>query len=108
MDKDPIFKDRLISLRSHDAHAYWVSPKVLASIDVPKEDVEGGIIFRYPDGTPTGVFMDNARELIHIPTASDTVLSKRWRLTVEDFWAHGFVAVHDALLDDGTIEFFHK
>jgi predicted amidohydrolase YtcJ len=108
MAKDPILKDHFVALQSHDAHAFWVSPKVLASINVPKEDVEGGKIFRYPDGTPTGVFMDNARELINIPTPSDTILSKRWKLTVEAFFAQGFVSVHDALLHDDTIEFFYK
>jgi len=107
MESDNVLKDRLISLRSHDAHAYWVSPKVLASIKVP-DSVPGGKIFRYPDGTPTGVFMDNARDLIQIPTPSDDILSKRWQLTVKDFWEQGFVAVHDALLQDDTIDFFHN
>lgn len=107
MAEDGVLKDRLIALQSHDAHAFWVSPAVLASMDVP-DHVEGGIIQRYPDGSPTGVFMDNARDIIGIPTPSDESLIKRWSYTVEDCLANGFTGVHDALLHPDTIDFFHK
>lgn len=107
MAKDDVLKDRLIALQSHDAHAFWVSPKVLASMDIP-DHVDGGAVVRYPDGKPTGVFMDNAQELIGIPSPSEETLVKRWSYTVRDCWSNGFTGVHDALLHDDTIEFFHR
>lgn len=107
MAQDDVLKDRLIALQSHDAHAFWVSPAVLASMDVP-DHVEGGIIQRYPDGSPTGVFMDNARDIIGIPTPSDESLIKRWSYTIKDCWANGFTGVHDALLHPDTIDFFYE
>lgn len=92
---------------------------------VPKE-VEGGVIVRDSQGKPTGeaisersrvdplsdpllgVFLDNARDLIPIPPPTEEVLLKRWSPVVKDAHAVGLTAIHDALLQPDTIDFFHK
>jgi len=55
-----------------------------------------------------GVFLDNARDLIPIPLPTEEALLKRWNPVVKDAHAVGLTAVHDALLGQDMIDFFHK
>ena len=89
------------------------------------DKVEGGVIVKDSQGKPIGrvasgprkdepsdrilgVFLDNARDLIPIPPPTEEVLLKRWEPVVKDAHAVGLTAVHDALLQPNTIDFFHK
>ena len=61
-----------------------------------------------PSDRILGVFLDNARDLIPIPLPTEETLLKRWGPVVKDAHAVGLTAVHDALLQPDTIDFFHK
>ena len=54
------------------------------------------------------MFLDNARDLIPIPPPTEEALLKRLALVVKDAHAVGLTAIHDALLEPDTIDFFHK
>jgi len=116
---------RPIALRSKDAHGYWVSQKILDAMEPIPDKVDGGVIIRDSQGKPIGeaasgqrhdklsnkfpgVFLDNARDLIPIPLPTEEALLKRWEPVVKDAHAVGLTAVHDALLQPNTIDFFHK
>ncbi|MBM2841099.1 MAG: Amidohydrolase 3, partial [Bacteroidetes bacterium] len=72
---DAVVNDVPVILRRVDGHAVWVNAKVLelARIDKATPDPEGGRIVRDGGGKPTGVFVDNAVDLIDavIPQPSE-------------------------------------
>jgi predicted amidohydrolase YtcJ len=59
-DLDAVSPNNPVRLSRTDGHATWVNSYVLtlSGIDKNTPDVTGGLIIRYPDGTPTGVFTD--------------------------------------------------
>ena len=64
LESDPLVAGRPIVLQSKDGHALWVSKKVLRLMEPIPDAVEGGIIIRDSHGNPTGIFIDNAQELV--------------------------------------------
>src|SRR5438045_3451344 len=58
--------DHPVVLTRVDGHAVLANARAmqLAGITAATKDPEGGRIVREPDGEPTGVFVDNAKELI--------------------------------------------
>ncbi len=57
---------RAVALQSHDMHALWASSPALerAGIGADTPDPDGGRIVRDPDGTPTGLLLENAARLV--------------------------------------------
>lgn len=82
-----------------DGHALWVSSNVLraARIDATTADPEGGRILRHPDGTPTGVLIDSAMDLVReiLPSPSIEDLERRYLAAARYCAAHGITEVHD-------------
>jgi predicted amidohydrolase YtcJ len=112
-------------LQSKDCHALWVSSKVM-EISGPFPDVvEGGVIFRDDSGQPngqsfpfrftswpmmvaTGMFLDNAQDIIFQPALTDDDLLRRFTIAVQDVMAVGLTSVHDAGLNPASLKFFSK
>ena len=69
----------------------------LAGIDADTADIEGGAIVRDEDGKLTGVFKDNAMELVAkaIPAPSDTQLDRDVAAASNFVASHGVTTVHD-------------
>lgn len=63
---DEVSTELPITLVSQDHHSYWVNSKALEVMGVDKntEDIEGGVITRDAQGNPTGLFRENAQELV--------------------------------------------
>ncbi|HWZ84736.1 MAG TPA: amidohydrolase [Thermoanaerobaculia bacterium] len=80
---DRVLGDRPAVARRVDGHALWVDSAALsaAGISSATPDPEGGRILRRPDGSPSGVLVDNAMALVVrvIPPAS-AADSERWLL----------------------------
>ncbi len=78
---DRAVADRPAVARRVDGHALWVNTAALeaAGVSAATKDPEGGRILRRPDGSPSGVLVDNARALVERvmppPTAA---LRERW------------------------------
>ncbi|KAI0930719.1 hypothetical protein AcW1_003666 [Taiwanofungus camphoratus] len=108
LEEDPEVAGRLIVLQSKDGHALWVSSKVLEAIKPLPQAVEGGVILRDSAGEPTGVFLDNAQDLVKRPPPTHKTLEKRFNATVRDAHAHGLTTIHDAGFNPISLEFFKK
>ncbi|EDR09659.1 uncharacterized protein LACBIDRAFT_318953 [Laccaria bicolor S238N-H82] len=108
LDQDPLLKGRLISLSRIDGHARWVSPAVLELMnDLPKE-VEGGQIVRGEQGKPTGIFVDNAMNLIPIPHWTERQISDFFDSTIKEALSRGLTSIHDADSKLDHLAFFKK
>lgn len=108
LDADDVIRGRQVVLRSKDAHAYWVSGTTL-DVNAPyPNEIEGGKIVQDDQGKPTGVFVDNAQNLIAYPLYTDDDLLKKLAYTMNDALSYGITTVHDAKLDPEEIEFFHR
>ncbi|KAG6878550.1 hypothetical protein C0993_004449 [Termitomyces sp. T159_Od127] len=72
------------------------------------DEVDGGVIIRDDAGNPTGVFLDNAQELLRQPEPTEADLFRRFRLAVKDAHASGLTSIHDAGLDPASLAFFKR
>lgn len=108
LEMDPIVRGRPVVLSSKDKHASWVSKKALAlSFPLPSE-VEGGIIMKDSFGNPSGVFLDNAQDLVKRPTPTERDLLRRFNAAVNDALSYGITSVHDAGLKPVSLDFFRR
>jgi predicted amidohydrolase YtcJ len=99
-DLDRMLPDRPAIARRVDGHAIWVNSAALAAAGVTASTLapSGGRIERRPDGSPSGVLVDNARSLIesHRPGAS-AADQERWLLQAMRACARvGLTEVQDA------------
>jgi predicted amidohydrolase YtcJ len=97
---DRVLPDRPAVARRVDGHAVWVNTAALkaAGIDADTKDPEGGRILRRSDGTPSGVLVDNAMDLLEeaMPAATDAD-TERWLLAAARACARaGLTEVQDA------------
>jgi predicted amidohydrolase YtcJ len=71
---DAVSPDNPVVLVRIDGHAAWVNSRAMAiaGITVATPDPPGGRIIRDASGNPTGVFLDNARDIVesHVPPAT--------------------------------------
>ncbi|MDW8129317.1 MAG: amidohydrolase [Bryobacterales bacterium] len=83
-----------------DGHAAWVNRKALelAGIGAQTPDPPGGKILRRPDGSPTGILIDRAQELVasKIPAPSPQILRRRLARAARESARQGLTTVHDA------------
>jgi predicted amidohydrolase YtcJ len=119
-DLDRVLPDRPAIARRVDGHAVWLNTAALtaAGIGAATKDPPGGRILRREDGSPSGVLVDNAKDLVEdvlpAPTAKDR---ERWLLRgarecaraglteVGDASAYGTedIAILGALSDRGAL-----
>src|SRR6056297_3127985 len=78
-DLDAAFPDRPVWIERIDGHAQWANSAAMRAAGIDPNapapaDPEGGAILRYGDGRPTGVFIDNAEDLVadYVPEPTDT------------------------------------
>ncbi|KAL5498212.1 hypothetical protein ACEPAH_2342 [Sanghuangporus vaninii] len=108
LDTDPLLRGRPIVLRRIDAHASWVSKRVLEeTVDLP-DHVEGGTIVRDESGNPTGVFVDNAMSLIKPPAWTEKQMLEFYYTAVKEALSYGLTSIHDAGSTTQYINFFKK
>jgi predicted amidohydrolase YtcJ len=97
---DAVLDDRPAVARRVDGHAMWVNQAALkaAGIDAETRDPDGGRIQRRPDGSPSGVLVDNAMALVDrvrpAPTAAD--LERQFLAGAAACAAVGLTEIQDA------------
>ncbi|KAA1097226.1 hypothetical protein PGT21_028702 [Puccinia graminis f. sp. tritici] len=110
LSSNPKLQGKKIVLRRIDYHAYWVSEAVLDSVLAknPPLDMEGGEVVKDQDGNPTGVFVDNAMDLIDaiIPERTDEDRFRYLESTAKEMLSVGLTTVNDAATDLETIRFY--
>jgi predicted amidohydrolase YtcJ len=104
--------DRPVLLRRIDGHASWVNSRALAAAGITKAtpDPAGGKILRDANGEPTGVFVDNAQDLIDakMPAASGETRERRILAAAQIAVENGFTAVHEMGIEKETAEVYRK
>jgi predicted amidohydrolase YtcJ len=109
---DAVVSDRPVMLRRIDGHAAWVNSKALAAAGITKatKDPAGGKIIRDAKGEPTGVFVDNAMDLIDakIPSASPETRERRILAAAKIATELGFTGVHEMGIERETAEVYTK
>lgn len=90
---NPVFLKRI------DGHAGWANARAmkLCGITASTSDTSGGKIIRNAKGEPTGIFIDNAVDLIenHIPTYSPEQMDRAYQLAIEECLRNGLTQIHD-------------
>jgi len=98
-DLDGVLAGRPAALWSFDHHALWVSSAALAAAGITKgtPDPDGGIIQRGPDGSPTGILLENATRLVNavIPPATEATVERAIAAMGRSLLSLGVVGVHD-------------
>lgn len=104
---DAVVPDKPVWLSRVDGHAAWANSAAmaLAGIDRQTPDPDGGQIVRDADGNATGVFVDNAMDLIrqHIPELTQDEIEYALMTSMEGLAKYGLTSVHDAGVGSGTI-----
>ncbi len=100
-DLDAAFPDRPVWLRRVDGHAAWANTAALRAVKgnlAGMRDPEGGQILRDAAGAPTGVFIDNAMDLVDaaVPALDDATAERGLVLGMQAAVRHGLTGVHDA------------
>jgi len=103
-----LLKGRLICLNRIDGHSRWVSPAVLQQIPDLPDKVDGGLIVRDERGNPTGIFVDNAMNLVPIPEWSEETMFRYFELTIKEALSYGLTSIHDADSKVNQIQFYKK
>jgi predicted amidohydrolase YtcJ len=98
-DLDRIVSGRPVWLERVDGHAVWVNSKAmqLAGIDEHTPSPKGGEILRDGAGRPSGIFVDNAIELVErvLPPPTAAELRLDLRRGMQRCAAVGLTGVHD-------------
>lgn len=99
-DLDAVVSGRPVAARRVDGHALWVNSLALerAGIRSDTPDPAGGRILRRADGSPSGVLVDNAADLVQnvIPAAATADLERRFLAAGRACAKVGLTQVQDA------------
>lgn len=102
----PVFLVRI------DGHAAWVNKRALdlAGITAATPDPPGGKIIRARDGSPTGVLVDNAVDLVRriIPPPTREERMHAIRLAIAECLRVGLTGVHDMGVDPELIGIYQQ
>ncbi|WP_440999605.1 amidohydrolase [Fodinibius sp. SL11] len=111
-DLDEVVSDRPVWLSRVDGHAGWANSKAMeiAGITAETKSPEGGKIIRDENGEPTGVFVDEAEQLVnsHIPESTAEEQQMALELALERMRSKGMTSVHDAGTSLQTWQLYKK
>jgi predicted amidohydrolase YtcJ len=95
-----------------DGHAILANAAAMkaAGVTAATKDPAGGRIERFPNGEPTGVFVDNAQGLVErvIPAKSRTEIREATAAAITELEKYGLVGVHDAGEPREVIDVFEE
>ena len=105
---DAAIPDHPVWLRRIDGHAGLANSAAMraAGLSTPRLDPHGGRILRDERGNPSGVFIDDAMEIIDkvVPPPSFALRKQRVLAAAEEIAHQGLVETHDPGADDDTIK----
>jgi predicted amidohydrolase YtcJ len=111
-DLDDVARDIPVVLVRVDGHAVWVNHVALTAAGISRQtpDPPGGRILREPDGTPTGVLVDNAMQLVQ---AAMPVPDRQERLeailrAAHELVRYGLTQVHDMGVDREALDVYRE
>ncbi len=99
-DLDQISKEHPMVFRRIDGHAIWTNTLAMeiSNITSKTKDIEGGIIIKNDRNVPTGIFIDNAIDLIenNMPEKSDADIRRQVLKAQKLLNRYGITSIHDA------------
>jgi len=109
---DEYFPNTPVWLRRIDGHAGWANSKAMALAGITKntQAPTGGDIIRDSNGVPSGVFIDNAMDLIEKNIAPLTVSQQKNILlkAMNSLASLGLTSVHDAGIDNDNLQAYSE
>jgi predicted amidohydrolase YtcJ len=103
---DSVTGDRPAVMTRVDGHALWANSAAVKAAGITRDtkDPAGGQIIRDANGNPTGVFVDNAMDLVEaaIPTDDEKRLDLVLEKSLETMAEVGLTGAHDAGMDKPT------
>ena len=107
---DKYFPDQPVWLARVDGHAGWANSKAMALAGITKDTLspDGGEIIKDKNGMPTGVFIDNAMDLLNKSIAPLSVKEQKQVLVkaMNSLASYGLTSVHDAGIDTDNLNAF--
>jgi hypothetical protein len=104
--------DNPVVLGRVDGHAVLANARAmeLAHIDAQTPDPDGGRILRNPNGSPTGVFVDNAQGLIGrvVPPSSRDEQRAEVLAGIAEANRWGLTGIHDAGVGGATLDLYEE
>jgi len=95
-----------------DGHAILVNAVAMkaAGVTAATKDPAGGRIERFPNGEPTGVFVDNAKSLIErvVPAPTRAEVREATLAAIKEAQKYGLVGLHDAGEPAAVIDVFEE
>ncbi|MBX3042766.1 MAG: amidohydrolase [Candidatus Kapabacteria bacterium] len=109
---DKFFPDEPLALTRVDGHSIWCNSKALelAGIDCDTPDPAGGKILRDEHGSPTGMLIDNAMNLLdsYIPEYTESQITSFIDKGLDLCLKSGITAVHDMDVSPQMVSIYHK
>jgi hypothetical protein len=102
--------DNPVVLTRADGHAILVNAKVMELMRLTKDTQApaGGEIIRLADGSPTGVLVDNAKDLVRVPPPSAAQNRRALELAMEECLAKGITSLDDAGADMDAVALYKE
>lgn len=100
-----------VCLSRIDGHAVWLNQAAMKKLNLNYDtSINGGEIIRFPDGSPTGVFIDLAADWIQsqIPKLDEATLEKAVACESKKAFRYGLTTLSEAGLEFNEIEFYQK
>jgi predicted amidohydrolase YtcJ len=95
-----------------DGHAILANAVAMkaAGVTAATQDPAGGRIERFPNGEPTGVFVDNAKALVErvVPAPTKAEIREATLAAIKEAQKYGLVGVHDAGESRAVIDIFEE
>lgn len=103
---DSLFPDRPVFLKRIDGHAALANQKAIDISGVNESTTINGGSVELMNGKLTGVFIDNAMDLIekHIPSIPDSLAKKYFIQLQQDCFSQGLTGVHDCGVSEHTVQ----
>ncbi|KGJ92822.1 amidohydrolase [Colwellia psychrerythraea] len=109
---DEAFPDKPVWLRRVDGHAGWANSKAmaLAGITSASKSPAGGEIIKDKNGQLTGIFIDNAMDLITTSIAQPSAEEDKIALTraMQSLASMGLTSVHDAGINQNNMNLYKE
>jgi len=109
---DQLFPDTPVWLRRVDGHAGWANSKAmaLAGITSTTKAPKGGEIIKDKNGQPSGVFIDNAMDLISASITQPSRAEDKVALikAMKSLASLGLTSVHDAGIDQQNMDLYKE
>lgn len=111
-DLDAAFPDRPVWLERVDGHAGWANSAAMRTVERDLSgdwQPDGGRILRV-DGKPTGIFVDNAYEIVDqvVPAPDDALQEEALERALEAAVRNGLTGVHDMGTRQGELALLRR